>query len=168
MKTSTSIKRRYSEAEQAQAIAALDSNGGDIAKTHYETGVPRNTLRDWRDQRRRPIAPEVREREKDALARSCDRLALRMLRQANRKVKDMGGAAATLSACQLIDKARLIRGEATAITQHQSDARIEALEAVYGKLRAAIPITDATTIPAKLTEQPLPCHQPASVEQDPF
>jgi transposase-like protein len=39
--------RKYSAAERAAHLAVLKANGGNLARTARETGVPRNTLRTW-------------------------------------------------------------------------------------------------------------------------
>lgn len=52
-------KRSYSDREKAEALAILDSNGGNVAKTARETGVPATTITDWRDGTH--VVPEVSE-----------------------------------------------------------------------------------------------------------
>lgn len=42
-------KRSYSDREKAEALAALDANGGNLARTARETSVPRATLKGWKD-----------------------------------------------------------------------------------------------------------------------
>jgi ribosomal protein L29 len=39
--------RKYTAAERAARLAVLKANGGNLARTARETGVPRNTLRTW-------------------------------------------------------------------------------------------------------------------------
>lgn len=107
----TPSRRRYTDEEQAEALAMLESNGGNVFATARELDIPETTIRQWKYGTCRPVPAELRERKKLQLAQSCDKLARKMLRQANRKVKDMGGRDAVISAAVLIDKAAFLRGE---------------------------------------------------------
>ncbi len=40
-------KRRYSDQEKAEALAALDANGGNLLKTSEQIGIPRQTIQEW-------------------------------------------------------------------------------------------------------------------------
>ena len=39
--------RKYTAAERAARLAVLKANGGNLARTARETGVPRTTLQSW-------------------------------------------------------------------------------------------------------------------------
>lgn len=41
--------RRYTDDQVAQALAALDLNGGNVKRTARDLGIPRTTLVRWRD-----------------------------------------------------------------------------------------------------------------------
>lgn len=40
-------RRRYSDSERAEALAALAANAGNRAKTARQLGIPRQTLAEW-------------------------------------------------------------------------------------------------------------------------
>ncbi len=42
------MARQYTDAERADALAALQMNGGNIKLTCRELDIPRRTLKDWR------------------------------------------------------------------------------------------------------------------------
>jgi transposase-like protein len=42
------MPRQYSPDHKAAILERLHANGGDIAITHLQTGIPERTLRDWR------------------------------------------------------------------------------------------------------------------------
>ncbi len=58
-------RRSYSPDEKADALQALARNAGDVAATHYQTGIPQRTLYLWRNeewqlqrlQRHTPLPP---------------------------------------------------------------------------------------------------------------
>ncbi len=154
--------QNYSERERGVALAALDANGGDVSATSRAVNVPRQTLTQWRDETRAPVPPEVRHAERERMALACERVAWRLLRRTNKKIKDMSGAQAALAFCQIVDKCLLLRGEATAITQHQDDERLAALQGIYGALRAA-----ATALPPSAPAHPVPISLPDATTTPP-
>jgi len=103
--------RRYSDADQAEALAALDANGGNVVATARATGIPRTTIQAWKDGSIHPPPAELRQQKKLALADSLDRLAKKMFAQAQRKVKDMSGRDAVIAGAVLLDKSAMLRGE---------------------------------------------------------
>jgi transposase-like protein len=44
--------RSYTDIERAQALAVLDANHGNVARTARETQIPRSTIHLWRDEAR--------------------------------------------------------------------------------------------------------------------
>ncbi len=44
--------RTYTDTERAQALAVLDANHGNVARTARETQIPRSTIHLWRDEAR--------------------------------------------------------------------------------------------------------------------
>lgn len=58
-------RTKYSEDEQAQALAALDANGGldtrgALTKTAEQTGIPTSTLYGWATGRNNPVSSQLR------------------------------------------------------------------------------------------------------------
>ena len=44
------MARRYGEEDRAAVYLALQVNEGNVARTHRDTGVPEQTVRDWKGQ----------------------------------------------------------------------------------------------------------------------
>ena len=61
-------KRTYSDTEKATALALLDANDGNLSSTQRATGVPRSTLREWRDGRHNGEVADIRREKKVELA----------------------------------------------------------------------------------------------------
>lgn len=145
-------RRRYSDEERAEALAALAANGGDLAATARQLGLPRKTLEGWARGRTPAPAADLRHEKKASLADRLDELAHALVgdlltdRVASYKDK-------ALSMGIAIDKARLLRGQPTAITDHThrpdlsrlTDAELEALEALAARVN---PQPGATGPPA--------------------
>lgn len=60
-------KRSYSDREKAEALAILDSNGGNLSKTSRETGIPISTLKLWRDNPPNNDVADIRNEKKATL-----------------------------------------------------------------------------------------------------
>jgi hypothetical protein len=70
----------YSDEQRAEALAALDANGGNQARTARQLGVPRGTLRRWaRPRGVSPAAAQVAHQNKGSLADRLEELAFRIL-----------------------------------------------------------------------------------------
>ena len=148
------LRRVWTEAEKAAAIALLASNGGNTKRTvrEFKTSdgakVSETTLRRWRDNPSEQPAQELVE----AAAVSFDqfpnivegtvmRLAVGMHRDewVNR-VLAQKGTAAPITLGVLYDKARLSRGQATEIIdspfglllQEIRDMRVRPLQVIEG------------------------------------
>lgn len=61
-------RRHYSDADRAAALAALDANGGNIAGTARQLGVPESTLRSWSDKPDNAAPADLREHKRLELA----------------------------------------------------------------------------------------------------
>jgi transposase-like protein len=138
----------YSDQRRAEALAALDANGGNLSKTSRDTGIPRQTLQEWRDGRVPEGVPELRQEKKAALADRLEELAHTIVDALPGKVADAGLQQAATSLAIAIDKMQLLRGEATAIHGNRDlteDERADRLAALLeqGEKRAGLPAPDA-------------------------
>lgn len=124
-------RRRYSDAEQAEALTALAANDGRIRATARKLGIPYRTLAHWAAGDGRPVVPDLARQNKEQLASACERLARKMFVQARKRVADMNGRDATIAGAVLVDKALLLRGEATSIHETRDDARLEEFRKRY-------------------------------------
>ena len=130
--------KSYSDVEIANALAVLDSHGGCVYAAAREMSLPPTTLRQWARGECRPIAPELRESSKEALAEQCHALAWDFLEIAERKAEQMHPAQAVVAAGILIDKVAMLRGDATQVIEHRDDSRHAELTARYGDSRKVI------------------------------
>lgn len=149
--------RQYNDTEQAEALAVLTACNGSARIASEKTGVPAQTLRQWRDGTRRPLTPagdSLRAENTARLGDRFERVVNDMLDILDGNLEGIKPAQAAVIAGIATEKMLLCRGQATSIVQHQDDARLTALEAQYGALRAVIPITDATTAPEQPTISP--------------
>lgn len=136
-------RREYTNEERAACLAALHANGGNVAKTARECGVPRMTLQHWAgltngdedasSSEKEPAVPssspprpcgltELVEIAKATLAEKFDAMAHKFLGVADGKADDLNAKDAMVAAGIAVDKMRLLRNEPTAITRHQQDA----------------------------------------------
>lgn len=61
-------RRHYSDADRAEALAALDANAGNVALTSHEIGIPTSTIDRWVKNRDRAAPPELRDEKKADLS----------------------------------------------------------------------------------------------------
>jgi transposase-like protein len=109
-------KRIYSDEDRATALAALDSNGGDLTKTSQAIGVPRRTLADWNYGRHLPpkIA-EIRRHKRGSLADELESVAWMLAgRLENEDLLESANLQQVATSLGIVvDKMRLLRGETT-------------------------------------------------------
>jgi hypothetical protein len=76
----TPKRRRYPDDDQASILAALAANGGNVARTARQLGVPRGTLQQW--GHRWGVPPDVAQlahQKKAALADRLEAIAFQLL-----------------------------------------------------------------------------------------
>lgn len=143
-------RRRYSDQEQADAIATVEACGGNISEAAEALDIPHETIRGWIVGLRRPPIPQLVDAAKAALADRYERIVGKLLDVVEDpdKLDKMSGAAAMLASGIATDKMLLLRGEATSIHATQDDSRLALFRANYGKLHT---VTDAKTVDAATT-----------------
>jgi transposase-like protein len=124
-------KRRYSDDERAACLAALAANGGDVAKTARETGVPDPTLRCWAKGTRHPEALQMQEGKRLPLADMLEDLAYRAARTSRRGLRHVKADRAAVVMGIAIEKMQLLRGQPTERVDANVFARIEATAALF-------------------------------------
>jgi transposase-like protein len=143
MDTQTPIRRRYSDQEQADALAALDANGGEVARTAAALGIPDETLRMWARGLRRPHNPQLLASTKEALAERLEAIAQSMAGVIEGGLDRISPSQAAIIMGISIEKFLLLRGEATSITTTADDERSARLRERYTK--RPVVVTDAQT-----------------------
>ncbi len=68
-------RRWRTDTERAEILAALDANGGNVARTARELNVPRGTLACWKLGHRWPEALQLRQEKAGRLAVALDEIA---------------------------------------------------------------------------------------------
>jgi transposase-like protein len=113
-------RRRYSDEDRANALAALAANAGNVLLTAEQLGIPECTLRQWATGRRHPEARQMSEEKKAPLADRLEQIAHDLLDDLadpdRRRASSLKETATALGIA--LDKMQLLRGRATAITQH--------------------------------------------------
>jgi hypothetical protein len=124
-------KRRYSDEEKAEALAALDANSGNVAKTARDLEIPRKTLAEWADERHtHTVVANIRHQKKGDLAQRLEEIAWELAEALPGKV-DLASLQHTATAMAIaIDKMQLLRGAPTSI----SDIAIEQIADRIGRM----------------------------------
>lgn len=121
------LQRSYSDQEKADAFLALEANGGNVAATSMELGIPYRTLYYWVSGK--GVHPEVQQLIKEKRLPLIDRLEQLIQLIAEGMDSPEKIAAATLNQLSvamgvLIDKVRLLKGEAPSGTPAHPNARV--------------------------------------------
>lgn len=121
-------RRRYTDADRASALAALDANENNLRKTSRDTGISVSTLKGWRDTRILE-GTQVRTQKKADLADKLEAVAHTLVGAIPDKVHEANLQQIATSLGIAIDKLRLLRDESTAIEEvRTSDAKQRLIE----------------------------------------
>ena len=112
-------KRSYSDAQRAEALAALDANGGNTKQTARGIGIPEATLRGWAHGEN-PVSADIRDGKKRGLLGELRDLAEALVSAARDKIKDANLQQTMTSLGIAIDKARLLEDLPTSIVREES------------------------------------------------
>src|SRR5690242_8542094 len=115
-------RRRYSDNDKADALTVLDACGGNVSEAARKTGVPANTLSEWRDGRISVDVPKLREEKKAALSDRLEELAHTLIDAIPDKVGDANLRDVAVSLGVAIDKALVLRGDPNSITKSIGEA----------------------------------------------
>ena len=119
--TNTMPKRRYSDTERATTLAVLDSNGGNLSRTQREVGVPRTTLREWRDGRHHGEVADIRQEKRLELADLFEQFIRDVFEYGltEEKIKAASLKELMIAAGIAVDKLILLRGQTPDESQKQ-------------------------------------------------
>lgn len=136
-------RRRYTDADRASALAALDANEGNIRKTARDTGISASTITGWRDTRTLE-GTEVRAQKKAELADKLEDVAHKLVDALPSKLSEANLQQVATSLGITIDKLRLLREESTAIEEvRTSDAKQRLVDRLK-KLHESPPEADSS------------------------
>jgi transposase-like protein len=125
-------RRRYTDEDRANALAALAANGGNLSRTAAQIGIPAKTLENWTKGTNHPHAAKLGELKKPALAEQFRALAEKLVGIACEKADRLNAKDAVIAAGVAIDKARLLDGEPTQINEQRDDVRLAEFRRRYG------------------------------------
>lgn len=114
-KTKTKLKRRYSDEERAEALAAVDANGGNVQATADQLGIPGPTVDYWKRGNVHPQVLEIHNENRLPLADRLEDLAHLLADSLPDKIPDANLQQAATSMAIAIDKMRLLREQPTSI-----------------------------------------------------
>jgi hypothetical protein len=114
-------QREYSDVERANGLAALAANGGNVAMTARQLGVPRQTLQRWIKPTDNEHVLRLRHEKKRDMADELERVAWLIIDSLPSKIKKAPLSQASTSMGIAIDKFRLLRNEPTSIGTMTTD-----------------------------------------------
>lgn len=124
----------YSDAFKAEALAALNANGGNVMRTANELDIPRKTLEGWRDGvGTRALSADDRHQKRGDLADRLEVIAWKLvdgIEEAD--ISKASLVQKTTAFGILCDKMRLLRGEATSIHEDRK------VEEIRGRLESKL------------------------------
>ena len=130
-------RRSYSDEEKANALLALDANGGKVALTAQQLGLPWSTLKEWKEGRGTVFAvTELREGKRLPLAERFEELAHRCLDLLPVKIEDASPRDLGVIAAIAVDKSRLLREQPTTITRAEEASDAERADRILELLGA--------------------------------
>lgn len=113
-------RRQHSDQFKAEALAALDANGGNVNRTAKQVGVSRTTLIGWKNGLyMHPDVSDIRQEKKQSLADRLEAIAHRALDGLlEDDPKGFGSFKDRLTGVGIaIDKVRLLRGQGEGSTE---------------------------------------------------
>jgi hypothetical protein len=102
-------RRNYSDEDRANALAALDANGGNLMRTARQLGTPRKTLAEWARGRVPAAVADLRHQKRGDLADRLEAVAHELLDALPAKIKDAPLNQLAVALGILIDKLILLR-----------------------------------------------------------
>lgn len=134
----------YSEDYIAEALAAVDANGGNVNGTAKQLGIAESTLRKWKTRaskitdRREAIARKG-EVKKASLADRLEEIAWALAADLDDRLKrNKASLANTATAFGIVvDKMRLLRGEPTIVTEQRSEEYRDRLREHLNRIRSS-------------------------------
>ena len=111
----------HSDNRKGEALAALDANGGNVARTARQTGIPRKTLSEWAAGRyMAEDVAEIRQHVKQTLADRCESLLGTLLGLMDDKAATAKFSELAFGVEKTAHVMQLLRGEATSITEQRA------------------------------------------------
>lgn len=111
-------KQSYNDQEKATALLFLETNDGNIVRTSKQTGVPQQTLRQWRDGLHVNTAiAEIKEIKREEMHLRMEETMHLLIDAIPGKIEDAKLSEVSLALAQITDKRQLLTGNATSINE---------------------------------------------------
>lgn len=132
-------RKRYSDEERANALAALAANGNNLTRTSQQLGIPIKTLSNWLHGTRHPEAVQQGNQKKGPLADAIEEVVYQLVGMMPEKAKSADLKDIAVAVGVGVDKIRLLRDQPTSIAGRElSDAeRSERFSALVKAFREA-------------------------------
>lgn len=132
-------RRRYSDSDKANALAALDANGGNLYKTAKHLGLSISTLQSWAnisEDKAARLEP-LRNRKRKELQEVLRDLAYQITSVIPEKLGEANLQQTSVSLGIVLEKMQLLEGKATERVEHSitEQERVERLNALFDAAR---------------------------------
>ncbi len=115
----------YTEEDRAAILATLQACAGNVAECSRRSGVPEQTIRDWRDGKHAAPSPQSVDEKRKPLADIFEEIAYSACGVAPDKMEEASFAQVMTGAAIAVDKMRLLREQPTSIGEHREPATVE-------------------------------------------
>ena len=132
----------YTDEQRADALAVLKSNGGNLSQTERETGIPKGTLRYWRENSSNAAPIELQTQKTESLRGELESVAYRLVRKLSERLNDTDAGVQQLATSLgiVIDKLQLLEGKPTertaVVSELTNEERTERIAALFDAARA--------------------------------
>lgn len=134
----TKVKRQYSDEDKANALLALEANGGNLKRTATQLKIPMSSLRDWRENRGTPPSVlEIREEKRGPLAERLEDIAHKIVDGMPNAIAGANLQQQAMAVAIMVDKAQLLQGKPTGINENRGDSPADIAARVGEILQAA-------------------------------
>lgn len=133
-------RRQYSDNDKAAALAALDTNDGNVYKTAQQLGIPRKTLESWANNAGvNDDVANLRQHKKGEIADRLEDLVHQLIDAMPGKIGDANLQQAATTLGIAVEKIQLLRGKPTDRTvvtdELTDDERAKRIAAILDRAR---------------------------------
>lgn len=115
-------RKRYTDDDRANALAALAANGGNVKLTANQIDIPETTIRKWLSSEQHPEITKKGAQKKGPLSDYLEKIAWQLADSLPGKTDQSSLQQVATSLGIVIDKMRLLRNEPTEINRNEGGA----------------------------------------------
>lgn len=155
------MRRQHSDDQKANALAALEANGGNLKRTAEQLGLPLSTLYGWSNgEGVHPDVAEIRNQKKGDLADRLEEVAHQLVDVMPGKLDEAPLREVAVALGIAVEKMRLLRGQATSLAGKADELTDEELERKIAELDRAIAEAEVR----EAGPSPTPARKPGTAE----